>query len=399
MSRSERGSRSDTSSPAARSDDLPPLSRYKSTEMIKTKHEEKHAKRKGSQEKVPSYMKQTVASLHKRQSFRYSGDLSRGRLPKRRTQSLDPEMSQLLDREKERRNRSFRPPLEMISDESSNSGSLENYLVDAEDDAPVDLEKLREDVERAYNETFSDVRRLRRNSTGNSRRIEGGVSPLPSRASDHLTDGEEILVDAHSHDVDVRPHSATEISMPFRRNAFDRDATEATDELPMPVQVAPLDIQLANELTPEEREFNSRPSAFTQSGSFDSTAAITTSPQPRALSPYLEDPKRPAADQKLSRSHLDHTLPQNVQETKDVSAEAESSDGSRGNAEVRCQSGAVISGSPPSGGYVQITEEKRHEVRRPSDIHNKPNIKKSLILAGIFAGVAIIIGKIFSSRD
>lgn len=398
MSRSEGGSRSATASPPERHDDLPPLSRYKSAEMIKTNHEEKRAKRKGHKDKVPSYMKQTVASLQKRQSFRYNGELSRGRLPRRRTQSMDPEIGQLLDREKQRGYNSFRPPLEMISDESSDAASSEDYVVNVEDDSPVDLERLRDDVERAYNQTFTDSRRLRRNSTGNSRRIEGGISPLPSRASDHLTDAEE-QVEAHPSRVDIRPHSATDVATPFRGYAFDRREVGGTGELQLAVE--DLDVALAGEMDRDEGELAQRPSAFTQSASFDSTAAITMSPnpQPRALSPYLDNTKNPAADEKISRSHLNQTLPKNVEEIEDNAAEAENSDGSKGSAEVRCQSGAVISGSAPSGGYVQITEDKRHEVRRPSDVHNRPNIKGSLILAGIFAGVAIIIGKIFSSRD
>ena len=76
-------------------------------------------------------------------------------------------LGQQLDREKQRGYRSFRPPLEMISDESSDGASPEDYVVDAEEDTPVDLEQLRDDVERAYNQTFPD-RRLRRNSTGNT---------------------------------------------------------------------------------------------------------------------------------------------------------------------------------------------------------------------------------------
>lgn len=396
MSRFEGGSRSATASPPERHDELPPLSRYKSAEMIKTNHEEKHAKRKGRKDKVPSYMKQTVASLQKRQSFRYNGELSRGRLGRRRTQSMDPEIGQYLDREKERGYNSFRPPLEMISDESSDGASSEDYVVNAEDDSPVDLERLRDDVERAFNQ-IPDSRRLRRNSTGNNRRIEGGISPLPSRASDHLTDAEE-QVESHPSPVDVRPHSATDVT-PFRGYAFDRREVGGTGELPLDVE--DLDVPLAGEMQRDEGELVLRPSAFTQSASFDSTAAITTSPnpQPRALSPYLENTKNTATDEKISRSHLNQTLPKNVEEIQDNAAEAENSDGSKGSAEVRCQSGAVISGSAPSGGYVQISEEKRHEVRRPSDVHNRPNIKGSLILAGIFAGVAIIIGKIFSSRD
>lgn len=76
-----------------------------------------------------------------------------------------------------------------------------------------------------------------------------------------------------------------------------------------------------------------------------------------------------------------------------------SSDGSRGSAEARCHTGAAIPNSPPSGNYVQISEEKRGEIRRPSDIRQKPNISGSLILAGVFAGAAIIIGKIFSWKN
>jgi len=343
--------------------------------MIKTKHEEKRAKKKGASERVPSYMSQTVASLQKRQSFRHPGVLSRGGLPRRRTQSLDPEMSQKLDREKELRFEGFGPELEMISGESSDGANEEDYVVDAEEEAPVDLEQLRDDVERAYNQTFVDARRLRRNSTG-SRRIEGGVSPLPSRSSD----GEEVLFEG-------RPHSAAEVVQ--RETEFDRGATGSTGELPLPMEV---------EIERPDDVLQQRPSTVTQSESFDSTAAITESPRARALSPYLENPK-PAANRKISRSHLDHTVPQNVREIQDTSADAENSDGSRGSSEVRCQSGAAISGSAPSVGYVQITEEKRREVRRPSDVHDKPNIRGSLILAGIFAGVAIIVGKIFSSKD
>lgn len=73
------------------------------------------------------------------------------------------------------------------------------------------------------------------------------------------------------------------------------------------------------------------------------------------------------------------------------------SDGSKGTADARCKPGAGISGIKSTGGIVHIQEPG--EPRRPSDGHDKPNIKGSLILAAIFAGVAIIVGKIFVSKD
>lgn len=380
--------RSRTLSPRGNEAEGKRLGRYEVSE-IKASHADKHAKRTGSVDPVPSFMRPTLASLQKRQSFNHSGKFSYSKIKHNRAQTIDEATRRELEEITKLDPELFtRGALDMIPDgEDSELANEENASVNSADSGPVDLEQLRVETDRAC-ASMNEERRLRRNSTGNNRHIEGGVSPLPVRSSD-LTDPEDYF--------DMRPGSAAEL----------RPVTTTPEELSRDsrTQTAPallagmedVDVELTNEqLAPEQSPFGSaEPPGLMHSGSFDSTAAISTSPlPPRASSPFLTEAKRTAKSTKVAQQ-LDRTGPQNLQDNPvdDVGA----SDGSKGSADARCKPGAGISGSRSTGGVVHIQE--RSERRRPSDGHDKPNIKGSLILAAIFAGVAIIVGKIFVSKD
>lgn len=76
----------------------------------------------------------------------------------------------------------------------------------------------------------------------------------------------------------------------------------------------------------------------------------------------------------------------------------EISSGEASRTELRCQPVSVISGSPASGGVVHISEEKRTEIRRPIEYHEPASLKRGVILAGIFTGVSLILGVVFSAK-
>ncbi len=75
------------------------------------------------------------------------------------------------------------------------------------------------------------------------------------------------------------------------------------------------------------------------------------------------------------------------------------SDAQKATTALRCQTGAAISGSTTAGTYVQkiIEDNPRDVQRRPTPAPEKPFIKRGLLLAGIFTGVAILVGRIFTT--
>lgn len=139
-----------------------------------------------------------------------------------------------------------------------------------------------------------------------SRRIEGGISPLPVRSSD-LTDPEDYF--------DMRPGSAAELRPVSTPEELNRDHRTQTAPALL-TGIEDVDVELTNEqLAHEQSPFGSaEPQGLMHSGSFDSTAAISTSPlPPRASSPFLTEAKRTAKSTKVA-PQLDRTVPQNPQE-------------------------------------------------------------------------------------
>lgn len=66
--------------------------------------------------------------------------------------------------------------------------------------------------------------------------------------------------------------------------------------------------------------------------------------------------------------------------------------------EARCSNGVEIFGSPPTG-LCGIGPQELYGDCSSSSISKKPDIKGSFILAGLFTGVAVIVGTVFSRAN
>lgn len=65
--------------------------------------------------------------------------------------------------------------------------------------------------------------------------------------------------------------------------------------------------------------------------------------------------------------------------------------------DARCFSGVEIVGSPPTG-LVNISERRQYEDNPTQNSDGKPNVRGSIILAGLFTGIAVIVGRIFTRK-
>lgn len=348
--------------------------KYQAVKEIKSNHANEHAKRTGKTDDCPRYMSPTLASLQKRESFRRP-NFQYHKRNTRRTQSETPvSVGKRLSKVEEEmiRNNSALDVAIGEDDSSDDTKSMNEFVIDNGQSPDIDIEKMREDVQSAY-ESIPQDRTLRRNSTGSSPNVKGGLSPLP-RCDSAEEPG----------DMDYF-RAGPEEPMPSFRHAEEINSGEVEELDDQPPQVMGMEVEV-----PE-----SHPSlTLTQhSESFDSTAAQLNSPPVRSISPILREDVNMTRNK--SKRNLDQTVPE-TEEQKESSDDAESSEDPRRKAEARCQPGAVLNGSPPSGGYVQINRVRA--AARPNN-RERPNLKGSFTLAGIFAGVAIIVGILFSGSS
>eukprot|EP00210_Caulerpa_lentillifera_P008543 g8149.t1 len=312
----------------------------------------------------------------------------------------------------------YQNPESMSEEEFSDREESEEHILEDDENENegnlFDYDALRESVDYACEVHVPGVDPLRRHSPTFERQLEGGVSPLPrlgrrSRTGHSTPSSLSFMTgELFPSSLEARPPSAPgytsmEINVGAPRNTPIVNSAEQTfpqnnsmesltDHYPVGAVAASSNYsRLFGDI-----HISDSADSFDEEGDEIIYSRIY---RPRPFTDQ-QTPMLRSWDLSQRKSQLDSTVPRSVPIFIDRPSRL-SSENERlleiSNNDARCFRGVEIVESPPTG-LVNITDGRQYEDDRSHNSQGKPNVKGSIFLAGLFTGIAVIVGRIFTRK-